>query len=240
VKFIEWFPFYQQIRTEFGYSTEKDQKAAEMLSNMIKDKALLVSKIQKKIQGKHVFVIGAGPSLEKNIEFIKKNKKYIKIAADGVVEILLKSKIKPDIVVSDLDGNPKYLRMAEKMGAIMVIHAHGDNMESLQKNVPKFRKIIGTTQVMPTENVYNFGGFTDGDRSVFLAEEMKAKSITLVGMDLDNKPRKFATSHQDSQLDIKRKKLMSAKRLLEMLGKQSKSKLINKSNTRIKGIKSEP
>jgi len=28
--------------------------------------------------------------------------------------------------------------------------------------------------------------------------------------------------------------------LLEMLGKQSKSKLINKSNTRIKGIKSEP
>ena len=102
MKFIEWFPFYQQIRTEFGYSTEKDQKAAEMLSNMIKDKALLVSKIQKKIQGKHVLVIGAGPSLEKNIEFIKKNKKYIKIAADGVVEILLKSKIKPDIVVSDL------------------------------------------------------------------------------------------------------------------------------------------
>ena len=240
MKFIEWFPFYQQIRTEFGYSTEKDQKAAEMLSNMIKDKALLVSKIQKKIQGKHVLVIGAGPSLEKNIEFIKKNKKYIKIAADGVVEILLNSKIKPDIVVSDLDGNPKYLRMAEKMGAIMVIHAHGDNMENLQKNVPKFRKIIGTTQVMPTENVYNFGGFTDGDRSVFLAEEMKAKSITLVGMDLDNKPRKFAAGDQESQIDIKRKKLMTAKKLLEMLGKQSKSKLINKSNTRIKGIKSEP
>jgi uncharacterized Rossmann fold enzyme len=240
VKFIEWFPFYQQIRTEFGYSTEKDQEAAEMLSNMIKDKALPVSKIQKKIQGKHVLVIGAGPSLEKNIEFIKKNKKYIKIAADGVVEILLNSKIKPDIVVSDLDGNPKYLRMAEKMGAIMVIHAHGDNMENLQKNVPKFRKIIGTTQVMPTANVYNFGGFTDGDRSVFLAEEMKAKSITLVGMDLDSKPRKFATSDQDSQIDTKRKKLMTAKRLLEMLGKQSKSKLINKSNTRIKGIKSEP
>lgn len=153
MKFIQWFPFYQQIRTEFGYSTEKDQKAAEMLSNMIKDNALLVSKLQKKIQGKHVLVIGAGPSLEKNIGFIKKNKKYIKIAADGVVEILLKGKIKPDIVVSDLDGNPKYLRMAEKMGAIMIIHAHGDNMENLQKHVPKFRKIIGTTQVMPTQNV---------------------------------------------------------------------------------------
>jgi len=59
---------------EYGYSTEKDQKAAEMLSNMIKRKALRVSQIQKKIEGKEILVIGAGPSLEKNIEFIKKNK----------------------------------------------------------------------------------------------------------------------------------------------------------------------
>ena len=240
MKFIEWFPFYQQIRSEFGYSTETDQKAAEMLSNMIKRKALQVSKIQKKIQGKEVLVIGAGPSLEKNIEFIKKNKKYIKIAADGVVEILLNKKIKPDIVVSDLDGNPKYLRMADKFGAIMVIHAHGDNMKNLEKYVPKFSKVIGTTQVMPTENVYNFGGFTDGDRSVFLAEEMRAKSITLIGMDFDNTPRKFSTNDKDVDIDLKRKKLKFAKKLLEMLGKQSKSKLVNKSATRIRGIKYQP
>ncbi|MGH9973852.1 MAG: 6-hydroxymethylpterin diphosphokinase MptE-like protein, partial [Nitrososphaeraceae archaeon] len=138
MKFVEWFPFYQQIRMEFGYSTEKDQMAADMLSKMIKRKALQVSNIQKKIQGKEVLVIGAGPSLEKNIEFIRINKKYIKIAANGVVEILLNKKIRPDIVVSDLDGNPKFLRMAEKLGATMVIHAHGDNIESMEKNVPKF------------------------------------------------------------------------------------------------------
>jgi 2-amino-4-hydroxy-6-hydroxymethyldihydropteridine diphosphokinase len=240
VKFVEWFPFYQQIRMEFGYSTEKDQKAAEMLSNMIKRKALQVSKIQKKIKGKEVLVIAAGPSLEKNIEFIKKNKKYIKIAADGVVEFLLNNKITPDIVVSDLDGNPKYLRMAEKFGAIMVIHAHGDNIDDLEKNVPKFRKIIGTTQVMPTENVYNFGGFTDGDRCVFLAEEMRAKSITLIGMDFDNNPRKFSTNNHEVDFELKRKKLKTAKRLVEMLGRQAKSKLINKSGTTIRGIKSQP
>ena len=239
MKFIEWFPFYQQIRNEFGYSTEKDQQAAEKLSHMISRKAWQVSKLQKKIEGKQVLVIGAGPSLDKNIEFIKKNKKYIKIAADGVVEILLNKKIKPDIVVSDLDGNPKYLRMAEKMGAIMVIHAHGDNMENLEKHVPKFGKVIGTTQVMPADNVYNFGGFTDGDRSVFLAEEMKAKSITLVGMDFDNIPRKFSTDNEfEMDIDLKRKKLKFAKRLLEMLAKQTRSKLLNKSATTIRGIKS--
>ena len=157
-----------------------------------------------------------------------------------MVEILLNKKIKPDIVVSDLDGNPKYLRMANKFGAIMVIHAHGDNMEILEKYVPKFSKVVGTTQVMPTENVYNFGGFTDGDRSVFLAEEMRAKSITLIGMDFDNMPRKFSTNDKDVDIDLKRKKLKFAKKLLEMLGKQSKSKLVNKSATRIRGIKSQP
>jgi len=128
--------------------------------------------------------------------------------------------------------------MAEKLGAIMVIHAHGDNIESLEQNVPKFRKIIGTTQVMPTENVYNFGGFTDGDRSVFLAEEMRAKSITLIGMDFNSIPRKFSNDH-DIDFELKQKKLKTAKRLLEMLGKQSKSKLINKSATKIRGIQSQ-
>jgi uncharacterized Rossmann fold enzyme len=206
---------------------------------MISRKAMQVSKLRKKIEGKQVLVIGAGPSLDKNIEFIKKNKKYTKIAADGVVEILLNNKIKPDIVVSDLDGNPKYLRMAEKMGAIMVIHAHGDNMENLEKHVPKFGKVIGTTQVMPADNVYNFGGFTDGDRSVFLAEEMKAKSITLIGMDLDNIPRKFSSDNEfEIDVDLKRRKLKFAKRLLEMLAKQTRSKMLNKSATTIKGIKS--
>ena len=27
VKFDDWFPYYQEIRNEFGYSTEKDQNA---------------------------------------------------------------------------------------------------------------------------------------------------------------------------------------------------------------------
>jgi uncharacterized Rossmann fold enzyme len=91
---------------------------------------------------------------------------------------------------------------------------------------------------MPTENVYNFGGFTDGDRSVFLAEEMRAKSITLIGMDFNSNPRKFSTDH-DINFELKQKKLKTAKRLLEMLGKQSKSKLINKSGTKIRGIESQ-
>ncbi|MGH9996006.1 MAG: hypothetical protein ACRD4J_12345, partial [Nitrososphaeraceae archaeon] len=34
VEFIEWFPYYQEIREQFGYSTERDQEAAKVLSYM--------------------------------------------------------------------------------------------------------------------------------------------------------------------------------------------------------------
>ena len=64
MKFIDWFPYYQDIRQQFGYSTEKDQEAAEILSNMLKRKALDTKALQRKINGKQVLVIGAGPSLE--------------------------------------------------------------------------------------------------------------------------------------------------------------------------------
>ena len=95
MKFAEWFPYYQGIRAEFGYNSEQDQDAARILSGMIKKKALDPKLIQKKIKGKNVIVVGAGPSLEdeKVLKYIKKNKKFVKIAADGAVQFLIENKI---------------------------------------------------------------------------------------------------------------------------------------------------
>ncbi len=234
MQFIDWFPYYQEIREEFGYSTEKDQNAAYLLSKLIKKKSLNLKKLEKKIKGKDVFVIGAGPSLEDDINFIKKNKRHVRVVSDGAVEALITNKIKPDVVVSDLDGNPTFLKKAEKLGAIMVIHAHGDNEKAIEKLVPKFKSVIGTTQVMPVENVYNFGGFTDGDRCVFMAEEMGAKSIVLVGMDLTDQNTRYPKgSKVDKNLKIK--KLRRAKILLELLAKRSNSLLFNRSKIGIRG-----
>lgn len=237
MKFVDWFPYYQTIRAEFGYSTEQDQEAANMLSGMIKRKALDTKVLQKKLSGKDVFVIGAGPSLDEMIKTIKENKGFVKIAADGAVQALLENKIKPDIVVTDLDGAPAALQKAEKMGAIMVVHAHGDNTEMLKKLVPKFKKIIGTTQVMPVDNVYNFGGFTDGDRSVFLAEEFGAKSIVLVGMDFGSVIGKYS-KQQVADPELKKRKMQAGKKLLEMLAKQSRSRLFDTSKKPVKGFES--
>jgi 2-amino-4-hydroxy-6-hydroxymethyldihydropteridine diphosphokinase len=234
VQFIDWFPYYQEIREEFGYSTEKDQNAAYLLSKLIKKRSLNLKKLEKKIKGKDVFVIGAGPSLEDDINFIKKNKRHVRVVSDGAVEAIITNKIKPDVVVSDLDGNPTFLKKAEKLGAIMVIHAHGDNEKAIEKLVPKFKSVIGTTQVMPVENVYNFGGFTDGDRSVFMAEEMGAKSIVLVGMDLTDQNTRYPKGSKVDK-NLKAKKLRRAKILLELLAKRSNSLLFNKSKIGIRG-----
>ena len=183
MKFVDWFPYYQDIRRQFGYSTETDQQVADVLSKLIRRKALDIKILRRKIEGKQIIVIGAGKSLENSTAFLKKNKKSIKIVADGAVQALIERKIKPDIVVTDLDGNLSFLFEAERIGAIMVVHAHSDNIDKLKKIIPKFKHVIGSTQMMPVKNVYNFGGFTDGDRCAFLAEEFGAGEIILVGMD---------------------------------------------------------
>jgi uncharacterized Rossmann fold enzyme len=235
VKFVDWFPYYQNIRQQFGYSTQKDQEAANILSMIIKRKALDTKILQKKIAGKQVMVIGAGPSLEKNIGFIKINEKFVKIVANGAVQLLIERKVKPDIVVTDLDGDPSFLQKAEKMGAIMVVHAHGDNVYILKKLVPKFRYLIGSTQVMPVKNVYNFGGFTDGDRCVFLAEEFGAKEIVLIGMEFGNNIGKYS-KELVKNIELKKEKMKAGKRLLEMLAKQSRSRLFDTSKRPIRGF----
>lgn len=235
MKFTDWFPYYQNIRWQFGYSTQKDQAAADMLSRMIKKKALDARVLQRKILGKQVMVIGAGPSLEKNMEFIKLNTNFVKVVANGAVQALIERNIKPTIVVTDLDGNPSFLQKAEQLGATLVVHAHGDNINKLKKLVPKFRHLIGSTQVMPVENVYNFGGFTDGDRCVFLAEEFGAKEIILIGMELGKNIGKYS-KEVIIDIDLKRKKMKAGKRLLETLAKKSRSQLFDTSKRPIKGF----
>ena len=88
---------------------------------------------------------------------------------------------------------------------------------------------------MPLNNVYNFGGFTDGDRSVFLAEELGASQIILVGMDLGNEIGKYSKDTvRDSEL--KKAKMKVAKKLLAMLAGRTRSGLFDTSIKPIRGF----
>src|SRR5690606_29179019 len=117
---------------------------------------------------------------------------YTLISADGATSALLEEDIVPDIIITDLDGNMKDIRCANHEGAFLVVHAHGDNIEKIRKYVPDLNRVMGTTQSNPLNNVYNFGGFTDGDRCLFLAVELGAEYIILGGMDFGKIVTKYS------------------------------------------------
>ena len=61
--------------------------------------------------------------------------------------------------------------------------------------VRKFSNVIGSTQTKSFGKMENFGGFTDGDRCVFLAEYFNAKKIVLIGMDFGREIGKYSKNN---------------------------------------------
>lgn len=228
-----WGKRYFSILKEMNYSEKKDKESALILDSILK-KTDTIEKIRKIIQGKTVFVIGSGPSLSIAIPKLKKLKKSIKIAADSSLEPLIDNGIIPDIIVTDLDGNEDTIKKISKTKSIFVIHAHGDNIEKLQM-VKKMKNCVGTTQTNPFNKIQNFGGFTDGDRGVFLASYFDAKKIILFGMDFGNQIGKFSNTKK-SDREIKLKKLKIGKNLLIWLSTITKSELFTTSKP-IEGFK---
>jgi len=228
-----WKKRYLLILKELNYSQKKDKQSAIILDSILK-KTNTADKILKLIEGKTVFVIGSGPSLSNAIPKLKKLKKSIKIAADSSLKPLVDNGIIPDIVVTDLDGDENTIKKIAKTKSIFVIHAHGDNIEKLEL-VKKIKNCIGTTQSNPFNKIQNFGGFTDGDRGVFLANYFGAKKIILFGMDFGNRIGKFSNTKKADR-KIKLKKLEIGENLLIWLSTITKSELFTTSKP-IKGFK---
>jgi len=228
-----WKKRYLLILKELDYSQKKDKESAIILDSILK-KTDTTEKISKMIEAKTVFVIGSGPSLSKAIPKLKKLKRTIKIAADSSLKPLVDNGIIPDIVVTDLDGDENTIKKIAKTKSIFVIHAHGDNIEKLEL-VKEIKNKIGTTQSNPFNKIQNFGGFTDGDRGVFLASYFGAKKIILFGMDFGNKIGRFSNTKK-SDRKVKLKKLEIGESLLIWLSTITKSELFTTSKP-IKGFK---
>jgi uncharacterized Rossmann fold enzyme len=211
--FEVWESYYKQILSDFGFDRKEDERSASILSKILVGKKLSSQEeLKGLIQEKEVIVVGGGKNLEKELH--KDFSKYVVIAADGTTSSLLAKGIVPNIIVTDLDGNIDDQISANKMGTIVAIHAHGDNIEQVKKWTPKFmEKILGTVQCRPFNALHNFGGFTDGDRAVFLAHHFGAKSIRLLGFDFINVGEKLNCDKK-----TKLRKLGWAKKLIRSLG----------------------
>lgn len=203
--FSLWEPHYREILEYFGFSREEDEKAAALLATLVvrDDLALLAARTN----GCDVVVCGNAPCLLKELGRITRGS--VVFAADAAADVLFTHGCRPDAVFTDLDGATDLLREMNAKGTIVVVHAHGDNIPLLRHWTKKFTgPVVATTQSVPLPHVHNFGGFSDGDRAVFAADALGAKTITLVGFDLD-----------DKNVDpVKRGKLLWAKKLLALIG----------------------
>ena len=228
-----WQEKYQEILNEFNYNRVREIRSAKILNSFLKTR-LQLNKLERKIKNKTVFVIGAGPSLVSSLPYLKKFKKFTKIVADGATQALIENQVIPDIVVTDLDGNIAYLKKASESESIMIVHAHGDNINKLPYAI-SFKYCLGTTEDKPFGKIRNFGGFTDGDRCVFLANHLGASRIILIGMDFGTNIGKYSKEGIYNK-DIKLKKLRKGKSLLEWLASQSNAELYTTSKP-ISGFK---
>ncbi|MFW6038535.1 MAG: 6-hydroxymethylpterin diphosphokinase MptE-like protein [Candidatus Saliniplasma sp.] len=196
----EWEPIYEEIIKDFGYSKEKDLESAVLLGELRGSDGLEVLKI---ISGSTVEVLG--PLAERSDE-------KITMIAGASISKLEDIDVETSFLVTDLDGNTGYQLKKNVEGMPALIHAHGDNIDLIKKWSPKFTgQVISTCQCRPPEGVYNFGGFTDGDRCVFLADHFDAKKIVLNGWDFENPASKIRNKK------MKKKKLVWAQKLIDMV-----------------------
>lgn len=205
MQFATWEPIYLQILQDFGFSSKRDEEAAQLLAKLLEGRDNLFLSAEERVREKNTLIFGNAPSLDCEIDMLPEINAAT-IAADGATAVLLRKGIVPDIVVSDLDGPFPAILKASQMGAIIAVHAHGDNLDALSRYVPQLENVIGTCQCRPPVGLFNFGGFTDGDRSVFLATELGAFSINLVGFNFED----------ESVTPRKKKKLAWAKRLIDI------------------------
>jgi len=233
MEILGWKKQYSKILKEFNFDGKKDKESAKILNSILK-KSDVEKKIISLIKGKTIFVVGSGPSLSYAIPILKKYKKIVKIAADSSVKPLVENGIIPDIVVTDLDGDENTLKKIGRTNSIFVVHAHGDNIDKLEL-VKKFKNCIGTTQTVPFKKIENFGGFTDGDRGVFLANHFQAKKVILFGMDFGDRIGKFSKTKK-SERKIKLMKLKKGESLLRWLSTFTKLELFTTSKS-INGFK---
>ncbi|MBN1216637.1 MAG: DUF115 domain-containing protein [Candidatus Lokiarchaeota archaeon] len=239
----EFQNIYRNIAEIFDFNPKKDKAAKIRLSEILSEKGanwdiddiliLFQNLITKK---KNIFIFGCGPSLEISINTIIRDlgknffKTSVNLVADGASVLLKQLQIPIDGLFTDLDGIGHNEFNYTKF---IIVHAHGDNLKKLEffkDDIINFNNLIATTQIEPSKNIINAGGFTDGDRILYFIRNLilPSQNIFLFGMDFGKIVGRFSKPQLDSNENasmIKKKKLEFSVKLLEYLLKNFSNKI---------------
>jgi 2-amino-4-hydroxy-6-hydroxymethyldihydropteridine diphosphokinase len=226
VEYGLWAPRYRQIAREFGFSLERERSAADRLRDLLPPEARRepTERGRRAIQGREAVVVGLAPDAgAPPLHLLSPpTTARVVLAADGAAARCLAANIVPDLVVTDLDGPVASEVTANARGALVVVHAHADNVPALERWVPEFSgPLLGSWAGPPTPELINLGGFTDGDRAAYLAEGLGASRLLLWGFD-------FERTEESDPLDRARKlrKLHFARASLEWLAQSSRTPIL--------------
>ncbi|WP_336023145.1 6-hydroxymethylpterin diphosphokinase MptE-like protein [Halobellus salinisoli] len=203
MNFEIWEPIYESILADFGYPRDGDERARDAIAAYARP----FDFDRLDCSGRSVAVVGAAPSLPSEVDRVADADRVF--AASTAADVVSDAGFDVDLMVTDLDKNPETARSLTRDGTPVAAHAHGDNIPLIEEWVPRFEssQVIATTQAEPVAAVYNFGGFTDGDRAAFLADILGASELRFVGWDFDDPDVSPA----------KARKLRWAERLLHLL-----------------------
>jgi 2-amino-4-hydroxy-6-hydroxymethyldihydropteridine diphosphokinase len=217
VRYDRWAPRYEAIRSEFGFPFEREELAATTLERLLRppDRVDPLGRLRVRLEGRTVIVAGlapgAGPPPVWRLPPAPDRPALI--AADGAAERCLAGGLVPAIIVTDLDGPVPSEVTANQRGSLVVVHAHGDNVPALERWVPEFPgELAGSWAGPPRAALIDVGGFTDGDRAAYLAEELGARRILLWGFDFEK-----VDAEREPSPSRKLAKLVWARRLIEEL-----------------------
>ncbi len=224
MRYQQWAPEYERIQAELGFSLDRERAASERLVELLPKAALerAEQRIRARIRGRETIIVGLAPQSGAPPVWMLPRTEVppALIAADGAAERCLAGGLVPDVVVTDLDGPIPSEVTANVRGALVLIHAHGDNMPALERWVPEFpRQLAGSWAGPPERGLVDFGGFTDGDRAAYLAEYVGAPRILLYGFDFEH------VDDLDPNPEVKRKKLATARRALDLLAREGRSRI---------------
>lgn len=221
VEYAQWSPEYARIRAAFGFPFDREVRSAELLRRLLPAAARIdpLGRLARRLRGREVVVVGlapgAGPPPVWRLP--PHPTTPVLLAADGATAACTGAGLVPAVIVTDLDGPVPSEISANARGALVVIHAHGDNTPALQAWVPQFPgELAGSWAGPPTPDLIDVGGFTDGDRGVHLAEHLGARRILLWGFDFDR-----IEEENPRERERKIRKLGFAREALHSLAAQS-------------------
>ena len=207
----ELIQIQDEIRNFFGWDLSDDLHSTEKLlykinnsniknwetSNREKNLSNIIE--QMNFTNKKIIIIGAAATSLEILKILKENNFFVLADGAGAVFSTLDAKSEEEAwarslcVISDGDGG-KGLTQAIQKKIPLILHAHGDNVLSWTKTIDYIlskgieMKIVLTHQIpQKIDGMYNFGGFTDGDRAVCFVHSIGVpkERIVMVGTRTD-------------------------------------------------------